>query len=181
MTYPEEKPGHQPPHLPSQPLPQVPLVSSLVCHCNVHTAAHSISHVLYGICHNLGFICYDSFIQQQQQKTSHEQCGCKDNDVLTSVIQVFLFWWPCQTNHKERCKQNSQTLKKANSHNHWKASFHCIPDCQITHVLQASPLTSLLYRHSQSCTESLFWPPRCVTQQTVCLAYRKPWVWFCTP
>lgn len=68
MTYPEEKPGHQPPHLPSQPLPQVPLVSSLVCHCNVHTAAHSISHVLYGICHNLGFICYDSFIQLKKKK-----------------------------------------------------------------------------------------------------------------
>lgn len=44
------------------------------------------------------------------------------------------------------------------------------------HVLQASPLTNLLYRQSQSCTDSLCRPPRCVTQQSVCLAYRKPWV-----
>lgn len=49
---------------PSQPAPAPTdsgLVSSMPLWC--HTDDHSLHSVLYGICHNLGFVCYGSFTQ----------------------------------------------------------------------------------------------------------------------
>lgn len=99
---------------------------------------------------------------------------------------------PVKQNIKEMCKWHSQALleRRQTATTHWKATDRYIPSSKVTHGLQSSQLTNLLYRNNRSCIEKLLLIGQGVWLRSVCLAYRKLLVdstpsykeaWWCVP